>query len=188
MARTTVFSDDVGIYVDETEVADLLHHMIIATGYPGIKEWMHDEAAPWLQERLEHRFGEEGDDASGAWDDLSLTTRRIRHEEGFPAAHPINVRTGSLRRWLVGAEEKVVPRGSSGDGASMTFPGDDPPDTQTKKKLKVAQRGEAHNAMFAGAYTPARPVLAVNEVDLEVLLLSYADWFYEYMSAHMGTL
>lgn len=179
MAR--LFSDDVSITVDDAEVGMLLARLVYATTYMGFKDWLDNEAMDWLQQRGQDRFAAEGDDASGDWEPLKPATRKIRHDSGYPPSHPINVRSGDLRDFLLGDDGAITPLGA--DGARLTWPGT-APSGLTKEKLRVAQRGDkfGNNNLFPQTFTPARPVLALSELDTEALLLSYAEWLYDFMS------
>jgi hypothetical protein len=135
--------------------------------------FLSQDAHKVVMERMEKRFDEQGDDASGKWASLSEATTRFREAAGFGGEGPINVRTGQLRAWLqdVGSETIL-----DGGGAMFTFPGTAPYDTVTAEKFKTAQGGKSKPK------TVARPVLALGAADileiqahLSVFLKAFGD-------------
>lgn len=118
----------------------------------------------WLQERAEARFAAEGDDASGKWAALTDTTNKIRQSLGFPPEHPINVRTGELKRHVVGGKGDV---GIDGFGVTYAWPGG-PVTPGIERKMIGAQLG--------GTRQPSRPVAAVNITDAAAVLILLSDF------------
>lgn len=120
--------------------------------------WLSGVMGPFLQERAEMRFANEGDDAVGMWQSLKPSTIRIRAQQGFPPG-PINHRTGELERLLT--EDPVV-AAPIGPVAELAFPA--MPGGELKEKLKTAQQGKAHPK------TPPRPVVGLSGIDLMFML------------------
>ena len=132
----------------------------------GLSLFLTTVVDPWIRQRIEQRFDEEGDSMSGDWDPLAISTQQIRASYGYPPDHPINVRTGKMRSFLVGTKSDVKP---SGIGATLQHP---PPvaDAVTAKKIATAQGGSSQPP------TPARPVIGVDENDLVFVTSSLAAW------------
>lgn len=136
---------------------------------PGLATYLATVVDPFLRERIDQRFSGEGDDVTGAWHPLAVATQQIRASYGYPPAHPINVRSDKLRSWLVGtpADIKV-----SGFDAEANHP---PPTTDAvmNTKLTTAQAGKSH------PFTPARPVIGMNENDLMFITSSLVAYIAE---------
>lgn len=136
----------------------------------GIRVWFRSEAHPILRDRAADRFANEGDDAAGRWADLRAATGLIRHSQGFPAFHPINVRSGRLK-WFTLLTYKIQ---SSSASSSLFMPGN-APDRNTLSKLRVAQMGgmppKGRRTRRAGPSKPAppRPVVAISGTDERLL-------------------
>lgn len=122
-----------------------------------------DHIYPVLRERLSQRFEAEGDDVVGAWLPLAETTVRIRG-----SAHPINVRTGALKGAMLNNPPRIERHSL---GATMWFPGDVSSDIQDK--LQVAQYG---GVTPQGQSVPPRPILGVNEADLELIMVALGEY------------
>jgi hypothetical protein len=159
-----------GFYVlieSETAEADAVIQALLLRASPvGLSAFLSTIVDPFLRNRIEQRFDNEGDDMSGSWDPLAVATQQIRASYGFPPDHPINVRTGKLKSFLVGTNSDVK---ANGFGATLQHP---PPiaDPITAKKLATAQAGSPSPS------TPARPVIGVNENDLIFVTSSLAAW------------
>lgn len=142
----------------------------------GLSVWLRQEAHPFLRDRAASRFAAEGDDASGKWEQLTRGTGFIRHNLGFAAFHPINVRTGGLK-WFVLLTYTMK---RTAQTATLTMPGKG--DTRTVSKLRVAQKGgiapRGKKAPKAGPIrpTPPRPVVALGLVDERGLSASLHEW------------
>jgi len=129
---------------------------------PAIAGWMQSSVTTILRVRAAERFSEEGDSASGKWAQLSPVTVKIRQAMGVGGAHPINVRSGGLRAFVIGANADIA---SSEGGVLFNWP-DTPPKGKLSDKLDTAQHGNAR--------APARPVIAVDETDAELIAKSLA--------------
>lgn len=170
---TDVFVDIEGI--DETA---LRYDAMAARLDPlPLSQWLQRKAHPWLRSRAAARFAAEGDDAAGKWAELAHTTGLIRHNLGFSAFHPINVRTGRLKQFTLSTY--TIDRTVS--TATLTMPGRG--DRTVENKLRVAQKGgnNAKRGPKSSKYgpnrpTPARPVVALSEFDERVLNASLAHW------------
>lgn len=141
-----------------------------------LRIFMQDKVRPFINKRTMERFRQEGDDASGKWEQLQLTTGRIRMFQGFPPLHPINVRTGKLRTFVT-TSSRVSNVGRY--GASITFPGR-LPGGELRHKLEIAQVGgrgrDKHSRSGPNRLAPPRPVLALGFADQEFVGYSLLDW------------
>lgn len=120
----------------------------------GMGVFLNETVARYLRERIARRFDSEGDDVSGKWAPLTDATMQIRANKGYPPAHPINVRTGTLRNYIENSPDRLD---IDPTGAMLTLPGRAPTGS-LKKKVLGAQQGENR--------APARPVLGVNATDM----------------------
>ena len=131
--------------------------------------WLSVQAHEYLQQRIDARFANEGDDAVGKWAQLRSTTAGIRKRQGFGPYHPINKRTGQLHEW-VRSTYTLTKQGSG----QLNIPGPTRSNV-LKEKLAMAQVGgnvsRAKGSNFVGPSTPAppRPVLGLSKVDEEAL-------------------
>lgn len=119
---------------------------------------------PYLRERIERRFAGEGDDVVGQWAPLAQSTIQMRQDQGFGGAHPINERTGVMKRHLLDAPPDTVPHSL---GATMWSPGR-AVSASTGRKIRTAQSG---GTTPEGRFVPPRPVLGVGVQDLETVLV-----------------
>jgi hypothetical protein len=132
----------------------------------GLEVWMRDHLVYWLLYRVNRRFVNEGDDASGPWQPLSPATEAIRASQGYSPAHPINVRSGELRNFLLGNRGDVT---GLGGGFQLTYPGNTGSGLD-QEKLQTAQRGKPQ------PNTPERPVLALGVEDYNQIHEDLADY------------
>jgi hypothetical protein len=133
-----------------------------------IVNFLQEEALPWFRQRVEKRFGSEGDDASGSWLPLAESTQKIREEGPWSVGpeHPINVRTYDLLNFLRrGAVDYSIGKTT----ATMYFPGK-PSSEELLDKLSTAQLGRE------SPRTPKRPVVAANERDLRAVMTRLGIW------------
>lgn len=158
---------------DDSDVLAMLGALDSCFSVQGMTDFMFSDAAPWLRERAQRRFENEGDDAVGMWAPLKPVTQDIRrwgiqagHWSGIAPDHPINQRSHAMYDYIVrGRGEMVFSPGRS----AFYFPGRSAP---TKlgmdKKVRRAQLGD-------GGKTPKRPVLGIGQVDaMEIITqLSY---------------
>ena len=156
---------NVSFEVDIAEPTAMLVEKISNTSAPVLAKWMATRAIPWLADRAEARFDEEGDDASGPWPPLAYPTQQIRSFEGYGATGPINVRTGELQDYVVGSAGDIR---ATSYTASLKWP--DATAGELTRKMISAQRGRKSPP------TPPRPVVAFSEVDRSNLISSLQDW------------
>lgn len=158
---------DVQILGDSRDVELRLMGMNRAFDSERIAAWLVAGVDPLLRRRTEERFASEGDDISGKWQSLAPATAVIREGKGFPGEHPINVRTGEMKRHLLDSPPRVAVHGI---GATLWSPGDEGAG-DVANKVKTAQLG---GVTPEGRPVPARPVLGVGPQDLEAVLISLA--------------
>lgn len=154
---------NIKILHDDRSIVKALTRAELALTPASLASFLRKEATPFLQRRARRRFASEGDAASGDWADLLPTTQAWRDYHGFGTSHPINVRTGNLRSWLLESEGTVT---TSAELAKMRWPGN--PTGWTAKKFETAQKGSKN--------TTARPVAVANETDLRFVLSGVAHW------------
>lgn len=163
---------DVELIGDSRQVENMLRSLSGAfddreLGY----DFLQDYVDPVLRRRTADRFAHEGDDVSGPWAPLSSATEAIRQGQGIGGAHPINVRTGGMRHHLVDDPPRIATHSL---GATMWSPGD-VGSSKMQKKVRGAQQGEGN--------APPRPVLGVNENDLEAVMLQLDNYIGKHMAA-----
>lgn len=163
--------------VTKDEVWDLFKSIEIAISPMGLERFLLTKAAPFIAARAAARFESEGDSASGGkWAPLSPATLQIRAEGresgmwGVGDAHPINVRTQQMERYVTSGIGEIIATGSG--GVTLQYPGGDA--LSVTDKLRTAQQGAPSSGNFRA--TPARPVLALDYVDVEYLLVELKDW------------
>lgn len=132
----------------------------------GLVSFLETEVDPYIRGRIAGRFSTEGDDVSGRWHPLTRATQYYRARQGYPPAHPINVRTRQMRDFLVHTRSQVR---SSGLEVILLHP---PPvaDSELNRKIATAQGGKSSPG------TPPRPVIGVNENDLLFITSSLAAY------------
>lgn len=157
----------VTIETDRSQVDKIMQTLEQRVNPVGLTLFLQTVVDPFLRNRIDQRFGSEGDDVTGTWHPLAQATQMIRAAYGFPPDHPINKRTGQLHAQLVGAQSDVK---ANGMGATLEHPPPGALSSVTAKKLATAQGGSS------SPRTPARPVLGVNENDLLFVTSSLAAW------------
>lgn len=160
---------NVVIVGDATGVQAMLMRLDMALSPPELGRFMNSMVDPWLRERTALRFRAEGDDVSGKWLPLQASTERIRVRDGYPPSHPINRRSGRMEDYLVGTASTVS---AYNGGAKLVYPGS-AAQGETRDKVRVAQLGEQNQGKGINP-TPPRPVLGMNERDLEAILVGLA--------------
>jgi hypothetical protein len=167
---------DIEIFGDSRAVDNMLRSIYNAFSDELIAtEFLAETVDPLLRSSIEERFAAEGDAASGPWAPLADATVAIRESQGFPGAHPINVRTGAMKRHLVDDPPRVSVHSL---GATMWSPGT-PGSPDMQKKMTTAQTG--------GPRTPARPVLLVGPDDLETMMVALAGYLGKHVAAGGAT-
>ena len=147
------------VVVHDKEVRTMLTRLDIAISPVGLATFLGVVVDPYLKGRAGQRFLQEGDDVTGSWAPLKPATQTIRSEMGFGAAHPINVRTGELERYIVEGDNRITAHAA---GATLTMPGHDAAG-ELFDKVSRAQGGDSR--------TVPRPVLGMNERDLLAVLM-----------------
>jgi len=156
------------VELHQDEVWRALFRLDTATSAPGLAVYMHDFVSPYFEDQIVDRFAYEGDAASGPWLPLEASTIRIRRALGY-SDDEINDRTGELLDH-VAFGRRYQPIG--GDTFIMDIPGIGGTDFMLNRKLITAQRGRVQGSteMLPGAYTPPRPVLALDSGDVMAVL------------------
>ncbi|MGE0342557.1 MAG: hypothetical protein AB7O86_05775 [Porticoccaceae bacterium] len=153
-----IVNGEIVITVDNADRIDQMLRAVANSLSPsGLGRFLDKRVDPFLSERAADRFASEGDDASGKWAQLLEATGYIRLAKGFGRYHPINVRTGDLRNFVVGTHTTSAVAG----GASMVKPAVGG-SGEMQKKLRAAQRGGVGPK---GRPFPARPVVVLNSTD-----------------------
>lgn len=148
------FNADAIITMDASNATAMLLKLQLRLQAAGLEAFMHNSVVPWLQGRAAKRFGSEGDDASGRWTPLRRATELFRARQGFPEAHPINVRTFQMFDFITWADGST----SGGPGyASLNWPG------STGRAKAIAEKIRTAQGLTPG--TVARPVLGLSKTD-----------------------
>lgn len=140
--------------------------------------FMGGMVTPYIEARIASRFSNEGDDVSGKWAPLKETTQHIRETEGYGPDHPINVRSGAMKEWLLSNPPDLTTNGLE---AIMAFPGGNPSQS-VENKLETAQRGSSNPE------TVPRPVLGLNSADAAFVLMALSEWVSRWVSLTTGAL
>jgi len=121
---------------------------------------------PYIRMRARNRFASEGDDAvGGRWTPLKAATENFRTQAGYGGAHPINRRTGELEAYITSSPLDI--RIEPAIGATLVMPGNPPSNSELRKKVATAQKGDSRTA--------ARPVMAVDATDLGFVLTGLVE-------------
>jgi phage gpG-like protein len=169
MAQGPVGFIDIEIIGDDRGVRALLERLDTAMSPLSVAAMMTGQVGPFLQERARRRFEGEGDDAVGRWSPLAPATQEIRANNaqwGVGPASPINVRTGQMRAYVTQSSFEDVAVHSL--GATLYYPSRKSEGRGGKalqEKMRTAQQGRANPR------TPARPVLGMNEQDMQDILV-----------------
>lgn len=146
--------------VDSKSAEAMLMRLNDALDTVGLYTFLNASVGPYLMQRAEARFANEGDDVVGKWAPLEAYTVAMRQSMGFPGEHPINRRSGELENYIVNSGWDVM---STPALASLTFPGA-VPNASEAVKVATAQMGTDHPS------TVPRPVVGLNEVDLAFVM------------------
>lgn len=149
---------------DQAGVQAMLLRLEAALSPPGVGAFLKGVVDPILRVRASDRFRSEGDDVSGQWAPLMASTQAIRASGSYGAAHPINRRTGRLENYITGTPSNLQ---TFAGGGRLIFPGTQA-QGDTADKVRTAQVGASYPK------TVPRPVLGVNERDLELVLVGLA--------------
>jgi hypothetical protein len=155
------------LFVDDSAVQGLFARLEASIMPTSLFEFMEAAAWPMFSDRIMDRFAYEGDSASGTWPDLSPATVAIKEKLGVDFPDAPNVRTGEMLEFLTHSHHTMPTEG----GVEMVFPVDTG-DAIMTRKIQVAQGGDPGPNWLneAMAPTPARPVIAIDEVDMASLL------------------
>jgi hypothetical protein len=150
------------------DVEVLLRHLNTSLSSTALINFLSNRVQPYLRHRAEQRFIGEGDGTVGSWAPLAEATQHIRATGpwGVGADHPINVRTHELENYILNGPPSVAEPTSG--GAVLKFPGPDNASKSVRRKMKAAQQGKDNPR------TPARPILGMDEVDLEFVVTELA--------------
>jgi hypothetical protein len=169
MAESPVGWIDIEIVGNDSGVRAMLERLDTAMNPLSVAAMLTGQVGPYLQERARRRYEGEGDDVVGRWSPLAPATQEIRANNaqwGVGPASPINVRTGQMREYITQSSfEDVVPHSL---GATLYYPSRKSEGRGGKaltEKMKTAQQGRANPR------TPARPVLGMNETDMQTVLV-----------------
>lgn len=151
---------------NDRQVTDMLTRVESAFSAEGIEEWLTTSVGPYLRERTEDRFKNEGDDVSGKWAPLLPSTMLVRSyiadQYGIAPDHPINRRTGDLQDFMTSG---IGVFSALDGGGILSFPGKNARG-EMKDKIQTAQRGKQFPR------TVPRPVLGLGEKDLMFVVMS----------------
>jgi hypothetical protein len=160
--------------VGDTRSADMmLDGLAQAFGEQAITyNFLQDRVYPILEARTRQRFASEGDELSGPWAPLGDFSAEQRRRMGVGAHHPINVRTGAMKRHLLEQPPEVYPHTL---GGTLYFPRRGG-GAKMLEKVTTAQVGSDKGAASSGGgrKTVARPVLGVGVRDMELILVALA--------------
>lgn len=158
------------IIVDAIEPMLMLQDAQGATSQLGTAMWLRNLAHPYLVDQIKRRFGNEGDDVVGKWQQLGPNTGAIRQGKGFAPWHPINQRTGEMLAFLT-TSFRVQGYGTA---TSLTIPNQ--ARGEMKQKITIAQLGgypkTEGRRLGPSRMAPARPVLGIGSRDAMSLKLS----------------
>jgi hypothetical protein len=143
------------ITLDDSRVMEQLDSIELMISESSLENFLSNVAVPYLQDRVDQRFANEGDDVVGQWKDLAGATISIRQSLGYPGDHPINQRTGEMLDYLDTNQGEIS--AAPGD-IRVTYPGGSM-SVEVQQKLMTAQFGRDTPK------TPKRPVLGINQID-----------------------
>lgn len=135
----------------------------------GLGEVLDKTAIPYIQNRTEMRFRNEGDRTVGKWAPLKPFTQKMRKEGGHSPKHPINRRTDELYDWAT--QGQLARTVATSDATAILMYPSKSPTGDLLKKVKTAQQGQAR------PLTPARPILLMDERDRRLIIEKFtAGW------------
>lgn len=168
---------DLEMFFDSSEdtATPQVNALELAISNASMAMWLDATANTYIQSRAAQRFASEGDDISGPWAPLSPATVANRIAEGYPGANPILHRTGELEQYITKSNGTITDT-----GADVTLQTPGPPSGELAVKVQTAQKGKGR--------TPARPIMGINETDVEVLLISLSTHITEAIGGGLGLL
>jgi hypothetical protein len=152
--------------IHDRDVVEAVTKMELLLSAEGLMTFLSTSVGPYLRERAQDRFANEGDDVTGPWAPLHPATVAIRESLPYQIGgeHPINRRSGELENWVT--QGNYFPYPLAG-GAALQYP-KGKPTGELYDKVKTAQQGKPE------ANTVARPVIGVNEKDLLFVMAALA--------------
>jgi len=181
---------DIELLGDARQVDNMLRGLYTAFEDENIGyDFLQDYVDPILRQTTEARFASEGDATTGPWAPLAEATVHIRESMGYGGSHPINVRTGAMKKHLVDDPPRIAVHSL---GATMWSPGT-VGDSKMQAKVKGAQgiptpvarsgpddqRHLRHGTLSA----PPRPVLGVGEQDLQRVMVAMSMYLGKHVAA-----
>lgn len=154
-------SVDLIFTVDDSAVEAYLDKLTDVISTASITEWLDVSVETYLHDRASKRFAAEGDDVTGSWAPLSPYTIADRLAQGYNEG-PILHRTGALENFVTNSQGEIV---SDEVSVTLTTPG---PAEDAGLALKFA----VHQTGSSKMRIPARPMLGINEQDVETILES----------------
>lgn len=155
------------VVVDDFDTQEALRKTSRSISPTSLGAWLATDAARLMREAAQDRFTNEGDASSGGWAPLKWPTQNIREALGYDREHPINVRTGNLRDWVINNTGSV---NVTGYGSRLTWPTGTTGDPELQRKYRTAQRGKARPP------TVPRPVVALGLNDVPFMRSSLLAW------------
>lgn len=162
---------------DRRKVDRFLNGMAELFGGKGFREFTVTRVHPYLAAAHKGYFERETAPNGQPWEPLSAATEQFRRVHGFPAAHPINVRTGKMRSFVTDRYDLEAWLGGMSVGevtkVRLTMPSLER-DSTIAAKISRAQQGGI--SQFGNAF-PARPVIGYAPADPTVITGMAATWF-----------
>lgn len=159
----------VEIILDDKDVEAGLANLARLLSPESIDLFLGESVVPFLRERADFRFSNEGDTASGKWEALRPATVRARaygietgEYTGIGPEHPINKRTGELESYILGSDGLLVGEGT------VLWPNPNARDGDIDEKLGRAQGLDPN--------TVQRAVLAIDEDDVVIVMGKLVDF------------
>jgi hypothetical protein len=181
-------AEEVRVTVDDSGVRATIDMLMQRLQPSALRGFLATRAHEQLKHRAESRFENEGDDAVGSWAQLAYMTGRVRSFQGFGPFHPINVRTGQLKNFVL----NTFTIREMASGATLSMPGQ--ASGKLLSKFRTAQQGGyapggATKSGFGrgnasatrgesgpNRSAPARPVVALSEFDSTLIQHELLDW------------
>ena len=141
------------VTLETHDVESMMERFALWTDNTHLDDFTRETFGEMMRDSAQRRFDTESN-RGASWEPLHSATIRRRQEQGFPGAHPINVRTGRMKSLLIHSRPEGGP---TGDGVEFEWP------------ERVG--GELYMKMLRAAgydkRTPARPVIDADESHVE---------------------
>lgn len=159
---------DLDVTIETSDLEATLTRLETSISPMGLSIFLIGGVLPWVKQRAQERFANEGDDVSGKWAPLEPSTQEFRANGpwGVGPSSPINRRSGDLEEYITKSNSTII---AAVDSAVMVYP-DAAPTGPLKEKVETAQSGKAKPK------TTARPVLGLSEVDMVYTMQSLQFW------------